>query len=535
MGSQDITIITESTSTDEEQVTSKQEHQVHLLSRASPVSDSPSQSVSALPQDGSVEGEVQLLVSSFRGASHAFIVSQASSQARKTTSTEADNVTSKQEQQVPLPRSSPTSDSPSQWVSALPQDGSVEGEVQLLVSSFRGASHAFIVSQASSQARKTTSTEADNVTSKQEQQVPLPRSSPTSDSPSQWVSALPQDGSVEGEVQLLVSSFWGASHTCMSRLPHKHETQHRLKRTMSPASKSSKCHCHDPLPHQTARRNGYQHCRKTAQWKEKYNCLCHPSGEPVTRACQDFLTSTRTTPTHAERVTSKQEQQVPLPRSSPTSDSPSQWVSALPKDGSVEGEVQLLVSSFRGASRACMSRLPHKHEKQHRLKRTMSPASKSSKCHCHDPLPHQTARRNGYQHCRKTAQWKEKYVQLLVSSFRGASRACMSRLPYKHGKQHRLKRTMSPASKSSKCHCHDPLPHQTARRNGYQHCRKTAQWKEKYNCLCHPFGELVTRVCQDFLTSTKNDIDLRGRSHQQARAASANVTPPVAIGISTAA
>ena len=33
-----------------------------------------------------------------------------------------------------------------------------------------------------------------------------------------------------------------------------------------------------PRPHQPARRNSSRHCSK-AQWKEKYNCLSHPSGQ----------------------------------------------------------------------------------------------------------------------------------------------------------------------------------------------------------------------------------------------------------------
>ena len=38
------------------------------------------------------------------------------------------------------------------------------------------------------------------------------------------------------------------------------------------------CALYLPTPHQPARRNWSRHCSK-AQWKEKYNCLSHPSGQ----------------------------------------------------------------------------------------------------------------------------------------------------------------------------------------------------------------------------------------------------------------
>ena len=106
--------------------------------------------------------------------------------------------------------------------------------------------------------------------------------------------------------------------------------------------------------HQTARRNRFQHCRKTAQWKEKYNCWCHPvlgQETPMKACCKG--TTAKQQKQHQMQPTGK----LPLPKkqldnSGPlTSDSPSQSVSALPRGGSVEGEVQLLVSSHAGAGR----------------------------------------------------------------------------------------------------------------------------------------------------------------------------------------
>ena len=83
----------------------------------------------------------------------------------------------------------------------LPHDGSVEGEVQLLVSSraVEERHHDHNGEEATPNAS--------------ERKAAIDDTGPlTSDSPSQSVSALPQNGSVEGEVQLLVSSRAGAGN-----------------------------------------------------------------------------------------------------------------------------------------------------------------------------------------------------------------------------------------------------------------------------------------------------------------------------------
>ena len=167
----------------------------------------------------------------------------------------------------------------------------------------------------------------------------------------------------------------------------------------------------------------------------------------------------KTTSTEADNVTSKQEQQVPLPRSSPTSDSPSQWVSALPQDGSVEGEVQLLVSSFRGASHACMSPLPYenKHEKQHRLKRTMSPAKARAASAIATILSHiRQPVAMGISTAARRLSGRRSTIACVI--LWGASLACMSILPYeyKHEKQHRLKRNQQAREASALANIHGP-------------------------------------------------------------------------------
>ena len=78
----------------------------------------------------------------------------------------------------------------------LPHDGSVEGEVQLLVSSRAVAGRDHNGEEATPNASERKAATDDT--------GPL-----TSDSRSQSASALPQNGSVEGEVQLLVSSCAG--------------------------------------------------------------------------------------------------------------------------------------------------------------------------------------------------------------------------------------------------------------------------------------------------------------------------------------
>ena len=132
----------------------------------------------------------------------------------------------------------------------------------------------------------------------------------------------------------------------------------QFSRSNTRCSRQESCHCEASglitaaRSHQTARRNRFQHCRKTVQWKEKYNCWCHPmlGQEPPHGACCK-RTTTKEQKQHQMLPTGK----LILPKkqldnSGPiTSDSPSQSVSALPQNGSVEGEVQLLVSSRAGA------------------------------------------------------------------------------------------------------------------------------------------------------------------------------------------
>ena len=107
------------------------------------------------------------------------------------------------------------------------------------------------------------------------------------------------------------------------------------------------CALHLPRPHQPARRNWSRHCSK-AQWKEKYNCLSHPSGQAgkSTRTNTSKgksgqvlqMSENETTPTsHADTLPCAL-----CPKT--TSASPSQLVSTL-LESSVEGEVQLLISS----------------------------------------------------------------------------------------------------------------------------------------------------------------------------------------------
>ena len=243
-----------------------------------------------------------------------------------------------------------------------------------------------------------------------------------------------------------------------------------------------------PCQHQTARRNRYQHCHRGSV-----------EGEVSTIACViPWNVNMRFHPQHMQAM--------------PASDSPSQSVSTLPQGAQwKEKSVQLLVSSL-GMSTCDSTRNTCK------------------------PCQHQTARRNRYQHCHKGlserrsqynclchplecqhaippaahashasirqpvaigintatgAQWKEKSVQLLVSSL-GMSTCDSTRNTCK------------------------PCQHQTARRNLYQHCHKgLSRRRSQYNCLCHPLE------CQHAIPPA-------------AHASHASIRQPVAIGINTA-
>ena len=110
--------------------------------------------------------------------------------------------------------------------------------------------------------------------------------------------------------------------------------------------------------HQTARRNRFQHCRITAQWKEKYNCWCHPvlgqetphEGTP----CANIHKQAKATPDAADRK-------------------------------SYPSKASILITPARS----------HQTARPNLFRHCLKTAQ--------------------WKHCRKTAQWKEKYYRSTIA------------------------------------------------------------------------------------------------------------------------
>ena len=300
-----------------------------------------------------------------------------------------------------------------------------------------------------------------------------------------------------------------------------------------------------PRPHQPARRNRSRHCSK-AQWKEKYNCLSHPSGQagqqkrtntrkgncdPMLEMCENGTTSTSQADIVPCTLDFPRPHQ-PARRNWSRHCSKAQWkekYNCLSHPSGQAGQ-QKRTNTRKGNCDPMLEMCENG---------TMSTSHAGIvPCTLDFPRPHQPARRNWSGHCSK-AQWKEKYK-------------CLSHPSGQAGQQKRtntrkgncdpmLEMCENGTTSTSQvdivpCTLDFPRPHQPARRNWSRHCSK-AQWKEKYNCLSHPSGQAgqqkrtntrkgncdpVIEMCESGTTSTSHadivpcTLDFP-RPHQPAR------------------
>ena len=179
-----------------------------------------------------------------------------------------------------------------------------------------------------------------------------------------------------------------------------------------------------PRPHQPARRNWSRHCSK-AQWKEKYNCLSHPSGQ----AGQQKRTNTR--------------------------------------KGNCDPMLEMCENGTTSTSHAdmvpCTLDFPRPHQPARRnWSRHCSKAQWKEKYNC---LSHPSGQAGQQKRTNTRKGNCDPMLEMCENGTMSTSHAGI--VP---------------------CTLDFPRPHQPARRNWSRHCSK-AQWKEKYNCLSHPSGQ----------------------------------------------
>ena len=252
-----------------------------------------------------------------------------------------------------------------------------------------------------------------------------------------------------------------------------------------------------PRPHQPARRNWSRHCSK-AQWKEKYNCLSHPSGQagqqkrtntrkgncdPMLEMCENGTMST----SHAGIVPCTLDfprPHQPARRNWSRHCSKAQWkekYNCLSHPSGQAGQ-QKRTNTRKGNCDPMLEMCENG--------TTSTSQADIVPCSLDFPRPHQPARRNWSRHCSK-AQWKEKYNCLSHPSGQAGQQ---KRTNTRKGNCDPMLEMCENGTTSTShadivpCTLDFPRPHQPARRNWSRHCSK-AQWKEKYNCLSHPSGQ----------------------------------------------
>ena len=443
-----------------------------------------------------------------------------------------------------------TSASPSQLVSTL-LESSVEGEVQLLISSQWSSWKV-------------------NTDDYQQRQIPSNARNEQKTRPRQLRTQTHYHISQPVAIGLNTArKLSGRRSTIAYLIPVvKRESQRgRIPAKANPV-KCSKCsktktrqlrtqtHCHAPIvprPHQPARRNWSRHCSK-AQWKEKYNLLISSqwssgkvnADEYQQRQIPSNARNEQTTrPRHFAR------RHIAMRPLSPktTSASPSQLVSTL-LESSVEGEVQLLISSQWSSwkstrtntsnGKSCRmlemseneANFAHRHittsaspsqlvstllessvegEVQLLISSQCSTKAKSSQMfemtktrprprqlrtqtHLHAPFISQHHISQpvaiGLDTARKLSGRRSTIAYLIPVVKRESQHG---RIPVKANpvnSQNERKRNHANFTHAGALPCalYLPRPHQPARRNWSRHCSK-AQWKEKYNCLSHPSGQ----------------------------------------------